>query len=73
MRKNSPIDAEWREISYQVFELPNASGTFEARVARIAYIVKNATKQNKAPHLKAVAQFRVKNETELNKKLKQIS
>lgn len=68
LRKNSPIDAEWREISYQVFELPNASGTFETRAERIASLVKKAN----VPHLKAVAQVRVKNEIELNKKLQQV-
>ena len=30
VRKDVPIDAEWREISYMIFELPNAADTFEA-------------------------------------------
>lgn len=68
VRKDVPIDAEWQNISYQIFELPDAKGTFEARAKRIAEIVK----QSNTPHLKAVAQYRVKNEAELNKKLKQV-
>ena len=68
VRKDVPIDAEWQNITYQIFELPNAAGTFEARAKRIAEIVK----QSNTPHLKAVAQYRVKNEAELNKKLKQV-
>ncbi len=48
--------------------MPNATGTYEARAERIVEIIKKAN----LPQLKAVAQFRVKNETELNKKLKQI-
>jgi DNA ligase 1 len=68
VRKDVPIDAEWREISYMIFELPNASDTFEARAKRIVEIVEKAN----IPHLKAVAQLRVKNDTELQKKLKQI-
>jgi DNA ligase-1 len=68
VRKTMPIDEEWRGISYLVFELPKAEGTFEARAKRIVEIIKQA----KLPHLKAVPQFRVSDETELNKKLKQV-
>lgn len=68
VRKAVPIDAEWRGISYLVFELPNAVGPFEARAKRIAEIVKTA----KIAHLKAVPQFRVKDEAELKQKLNQI-
>ncbi len=66
VRKDVPIDAKWRGVSYMVFELPNAEGTFEARAKRIVEIVKQAN----IPHLKAVKQFRVKNETELKSQLK---
>ena len=68
VRKDVPIDAEWRNITYNIFELPNAAGTFEQRAKRIAEIVKKAN----LPHLKAVAQFRIKDEAELNDKLKQV-
>ena len=66
VRKDMPIDAEWQHITYHIFELPNALGTFEARAKRIVEIVKKAN----LPHLKAVAQFRVKDEIELKKRLK---
>ena len=66
VRKDVPVDAEWRGVSYMVFELPNAEDTFEARAKRIIEIVKQAN----IPHLKAVKQFRVKNETELKSQLK---
>ena len=68
VRKDKPIDVEWQKITYHVFELPDATGTFEARAKRIVEIVKLSN----LPHLKAVAQFRVKDETELNKRLKQV-
>lgn len=68
VRKNVPIDEEWRGISYLVFELPNASGTFQVRAQRIVEIVKRAN----IPHLKAVAQFRVKDEAALKARLKQV-
>ena len=66
VRKDVPIDAEWQNITYNVFELPNAEGTFEARAKHIVEIVKKAN----LSHLKAVAQFRVKDEAELKKRLK---
>lgn len=68
VRKDSPVNAEWKNISYQIFELPNAKGTFEARAKRIVEIVKHAN----LPHLKAVAQFRVSDEAALNSRLKQV-
>jgi DNA ligase 1 len=72
VRKDVPIDEEWQNISYLVFELPNAEGTFETRAKRIVEIVKQAQKNNKVPHLKAVAQFPVKNEAELKARLKKV-
>ena len=66
VRKDVPIDAEWQHITYNVFELPNAEGTFEARAKRILEIVKKAN----LVHLKAVTQFRVKDEAELKLRLK---
>ena len=68
VRKDMPIDAEWQHITYNVFELPDAPGTFEARTKRIVEIVR----QGNIPHLKGVEQFRVKNEAALNLRLKQV-
>ena len=66
VRKGTPVDEEWKNISYMVFELPNAAGTFEERAKRIVEIVQKAH----LSHLKAVKQFRVKDEAELNQLLK---
>ena len=32
VRRQTPLDDEWRQISYQVFEWPQAPGTFSERV-----------------------------------------
>jgi DNA ligase-1 len=37
-RKDVPVDAQWRQVRYMVFELPGAEGAFEARARRIAEI-----------------------------------
>ena len=68
VRKDVPIDAEWQHITYNVFELPDAPGTFEARAKHIVETVKQAN----IPYLKVVEQFRVKNEAALNLRLKQV-
>lgn len=68
VRKTNPVDAEWKNIAYLVFELPNAPGTFEARAKRMVDIVKQAN----LSHLKAVKQFRVNNEEALKNTLKQV-
>ena len=68
VRKDVPNDAEWQSITYNIFELPNAPGIFETRAKRIVEIVKQAN----LPQLKAVAQFRLKNQTILNLRLKKV-
>jgi DNA ligase-1 len=35
VRKQSPVDAEWRRVRYMVFELPQAPGSFEARLVQL--------------------------------------
>lgn len=68
VRKDKPIDAEWKNISYRIFELPGAKGSFQVRSKRIVQIVQQAN----LPHLKAVTQFAVENEADLNLRLKQV-
>ena len=68
VRKASPVDEEWRQVSYMIFEQPMGAGSFEERVGRIQRIVASA---NFAP-LKAVEHFRVGNRAALNAKLKEI-
>lgn len=68
VRKETPVDAEWKNISYLVFELPNAAGTFAARIKKIEEIVAAA----KVSHLKVVKQFRVKDEVQLKALLKKV-
>lgn len=68
VRKDIPIDVEWQKITYQIFELPNAKGDFATRAKQMIEIVKQAN----LPQLKAVTQFRVKDEKALKIKLNQV-
>ena len=43
VRKDVPVDAEWRSLRYMVFELPGSAGSFESRARRIAEITQRAT------------------------------
>ena len=42
VRKAVPLDAEWRQVRYMVFELPQAAGTFAERAQRIREIAAQA-------------------------------
>ena len=68
VRKTEPLDDEWRQIKYMIFELPDASGTFAERAERIKDIV---AKTN-WPQLIAVEQFRLANRAVLKKKLDEV-
>ena len=68
VRREQPLDAEWREIRYMLFELPGAPGGFTERIAAMRAIVEDA----KLPWLQAVEQFRVADRPELDRRLKQV-
>jgi len=65
VRKIEPVDAEWRQVRYLVFELPGAVGDFSERVRQMREIVELAA----APWLQAVEQTRVAGRTELMQRL----
>lgn len=65
VRKEVPVDTEWREVRYMIFELPGAAGDFSARVGQIRRVVAAA----KQPWLQAIEQFRVADATELQARM----
>lgn len=67
-RADRPNDALWRKVSFQLFELPSASGTFEQRARALAQI----TARIDAPSLHAVAQHRVADEAALRQRLDEV-
>jgi DNA ligase-1 len=66
--KNEPIDEEWRQVSYRVFELPDASGNFSKRITEMKVLVADAD----IPHLKMVEQYRVSSHAALMSKLDEV-
>ncbi len=65
VRKQTPIDQEWRQISYQLFELPQAKGTFQQRVKAMQTLIDHLA----IPHLKVIPQYRLDSTAALKKKL----
>lgn len=68
VRKTSPLDNEWRQIKYMIFELPDALGTFAERYEQIKRIVAAAN----FPQLLAIEQFRLPDNAALRRKLEEI-
>ena len=63
VRSETPDDAAWRRVTYMVFELPDAPGTFEERARRITELVDRLA----WPQLQAVPQRRVSDRAELRR------
>ncbi|WNO60240.1 DNA ligase [Rheinheimera sp. MMS21-TC3] len=66
--KDSPIDTEWQQIGYYIFELPNAIGTFSQRLNTMQAIVK----QQNSAYLQLIPQFRLNSKQQLMAKLNQL-
>ncbi len=68
VRRDVPVDDEWRRIRYMLFELPDQPGTFTERVERMEQLVRSL----KIPWLQVVSQERVGNDALLMQQLEQI-
>lgn len=68
VRRAEPDDAEWRQVRYMIFELPDAPGDFTARAAAIRALVADAG----LPWLQAVEQFRLADAKALRRKLDEV-
>ena len=65
VRKIEPVDAEWRQVRYLIFELPGAAGDFSERVRQMQAVLARAG----VPWLQAVEQARVADKSELMQRL----
>lgn len=65
VRKQEPVDAEWRQVRYLIFELPGEAGDFSARIAQINALVV----QTGVAWLQAVEHTRVADHAALMKRL----
>ena len=68
VRKEQPVDAEWRSVRYMVFDLPREPGPFAQRAARIQELLELAHQ----PWLSAVAQSNVADAASLQARLNEV-
>lgn len=68
VRKSDPVDAEWRQLKYMIFELPGAPGMFTERIAAMQKLVT----ASRLPNLQAVPQFRIGDRKSLQHRLTEI-
>lgn len=68
-RKSTPVDAEWRELRYMVFDLPGTEGTFAERTAQAATLLGAA---GSPAWLQAVEQKRGTDQAALQRQLRQL-
>jgi len=67
VRKQHPVDDEWRQVRYMVFEMPEAPGSFTERITRI-----RAATAGGPPWLDAVEQFRVADAAALRRRFERV-
>lgn len=65
VRRSEPVDDEWHQVRYMIFELPEAPGDFTTRAARIREVVAALH----APWIQVIDQFRVADARELQRRL----
>lgn len=65
VRRAVPDDAEWRQVRYMIFELPDAPGDFTARIERMRGLIAATN----VPWLGVVEQFRLSDDRALRRKL----
>jgi DNA ligase-1 len=68
VRRDIPVDNEWRQVRYMIFELPGAAGSFRER----AELIRNIVRQANVPWVQEIEQFSVVDRNSLKKRLNQV-
>lgn len=68
VRKAVPADAEWRALSYQLFDLPGAPGPFSERAARLQALAR----QVRSPVIAAIPQQPLPDKAALQRRLDEV-
>lgn len=66
--KQQPVDSEWQQIRYYIFELPDAEGSFTARISAMQALLQ----QQNSRYLMLVPQFRITDKAALLAKLNEL-
>ena len=68
VRRQEPLDHEWKAISYQLYELPGGEGDFKTRISRLQHSVSLAN----VSWLQVLAQVRVADRAALDLALQEV-
>ena len=68
VRRIKPLDSEWRQVRYLIFELPNAAGDFSSRIQQMHTLITQAA----VPWLQLVEQSRAVNHNTLIQHLERV-
>ncbi|HID83191.1 MAG TPA: DNA ligase [Chromatiales bacterium] len=68
VRKQMPVESEWRNVRYMVFELPDETDTFTKRYS----LLKQRLTQLNNPYLNVIKQYRLKDHAALMKNLEEV-
>lgn len=68
VRSEVPVDADWRQVNYMVFELPSGSGTFTERTQQLRALVQRTA----WPQFQAVSQEAISSRADLQRRLNQV-
>jgi DNA ligase 1 len=72
VRKDVPIDDEWRRVNYMIFELPRSAATASLTFTERVKMIEATVARTKFSQLKAVPQFRVKDRAQLKRELDRV-
>ena len=70
--KKTPIDHEWKNITYMVFDLPNNNAAFSERIKKVQTTVAAICKKNKECRVQLVPHTSIKNKGHLQEYYKKI-
>ncbi|MCF8148103.1 MAG: DNA ligase [Sulfuritalea sp.] len=69
VRKGNPVDAEWKKITFMVFDSPKTPGTFKQR----SHYLQQLVRQSQLPWLKAIDQAEVADAASLEARLAHVA
>ena len=68
IRRRSPVDDNWRNIKYMVFDLPDSAQVFDQRLELLKLLIKDIN----TPHIQLVEQVKVSTHSALMQKLDEV-
>ena len=68
VRKDKPIDSEWKQVKYMIFDLPASGSSFTDRLAELHQLLD----EHDNPYCQLITQYRVADHDELQEKLKTV-